>query len=161
MASRIPDLEKDLVALAEEANKMRYAWNAVVARDPWLGGFDKSVMHIPEGRGEVPALGPCSDLSGEERQACTQGAILATVTAELSYPEEALAEEVTGTAYVRFEVDLEGWVRRAKVLVGVDPRLDREALRAVQSLPRFVPAHLDGEPVKMLYTVPVRFAIEQ
>jgi TonB family protein len=78
----------------------------------------------------------------------------------ISYPEEALKKGIQGKVYVTFVVDAKGQVANAKIARGVDPSLDREALRVVNSLPAWIPGKQKGKPVNVSYTVPINFALQ-
>jgi protein TonB len=85
--------------------------------------------------------------------------IIRYVSENTEYPPIAKDAGIQGTVYVFFVVGKDGKVKDAKVLREVDPRLDKEALRVVQSLPSFEPGQQRGKPVSVQYTIPVRFTI--
>ena len=107
----------------------------------------------------MPALGDCKNLRDEERNQCTQLEIIRYVSENTEYPPIAKDAGIQGTVYVFFVVGKDGKVKDAKVLREVDPRLDKEALRVVKSLPAFEPGQQRGKPVSVQYTIPVRFTI--
>ncbi|MBD5241827.1 MAG: energy transducer TonB [Barnesiella sp.] len=76
-----------------------------------------------------------------------------------NYPQTALDNGVQGTVRVRFVVKKDGTIGDAKVLKPIDPALDKEALRVVKSLPKFIPGKMNGHAVNCYFTVPVRFRI--
>ncbi len=78
----------------------------------------------------------------------------------IEYPEPAQKEGIQGRVYVTFVVDKEGNVANAKIARGVDPLLDLEALRVVNSLPAWNPGVQRGVPVNVSYTVPINFALQ-
>ncbi len=78
----------------------------------------------------------------------------------IKYPESAQKEGIQGRVYVTFVVDKEGNIVNTKIARGVDPSLDREALRVVNSLPAWKPGVQRGEPVNVSYTVPINFALQ-
>ena len=61
--------------------------------------------------------------------------------------------------FVYFVVGRDGNVKNVKVLREVDSRLDKEAKRVVESLPRFEPGQQRGKSVSVQYTIPVKFII--
>jgi periplasmic protein TonB len=61
---------------------------------------------------------------------------------------------------VQFVVERDGSVSNASVARGVDPSLDREALRVVNTLPKWKPGMQRGKPVKVSYTVPINFVLQ-
>ncbi len=82
------------------------------------------------------------------------------VANNIKYPESAQENGVQGRVYVSFVVDKEGNVANAKIVRGVDPSLDQEALRVINSLPAWEPGKQRGEPVNVSYTVPINFALQ-
>ena len=107
----------------------------------------------------MPAFGPCLDLRGDERHQCTQMEIIKYVSKNTKYPPIAKDAGIQGTVFVYFVVGKNGKVRDVKVLREVDPRLDKEATRVVESLPTFEPGQQRGKSVSVQYTIPVKFII--
>lgn len=62
--------------------------------------------------------------------------------------------------YVSFVVSADGSVRNARIARGVDPVLDKEALRVVNSMPRWTPGKQRGKAVNVSYTVPISFVLQ-
>ncbi|MFT5859238.1 MAG: TonB family protein [Flavobacteriaceae bacterium] len=67
------------------------------------------------------------------------------------------AQAILGTVYVRFVVEADGNIMKPTIARGVHKILDQEALRLVQSMPKWVPGEKDGRKVAVYMTVPVRF----
>ncbi|MFA7491789.1 MAG: energy transducer TonB, partial [Mariniphaga sp.] len=82
------------------------------------------------------------------------------LTQNIHYPDIASKHGIQGKVYVTFIVSDEGDVVNARIARGVDPVLDQEALRVVNSLPRWKPGYMRGKPVDVSYTVPINFALE-
>lgn len=78
----------------------------------------------------------------------------------IEYPAEAQENGIQGRVYVTFVVDKNGEVANAKIARGVDPALDKEALRVVNSLPKWIPGKQRGQTVNVSYTVPINFALQ-
>jgi TonB family protein len=76
------------------------------------------------------------------------------------YPERARKNGINGTVYVDFVISKSGKVTDARISRGVDPDLDKEALRIVNTLPLWRPGRKDGEMVDVSYTVPVDFVLK-
>lgn len=108
----------------------------------------------------MPALDACKDLRGDERHQCTQMEIIKYVSKNTKYPPIAKDANIQGTVFVYFVVDKNGDVTDSKVLRPVDPRLDKEALRVINTLPKFVPGEQRGKAVSVQYTIPVKFIIK-
>lgn len=78
----------------------------------------------------------------------------------ISYPDEAKMKGIAGKVYVTFVVEKDGSVGRAKVVRGVDPLLDAEALKVVKEMPAWTPGKQRGEAVAVSYTIPINFALQ-
>ncbi len=107
----------------------------------------------------MPALGPCKSLRGDERHQCTQMEIIKYVSKNTKYPPIAKDAGIQGTVFVYFVVGKDGYVRDVKILREVNNKLDKEAKRVVESLPRFDPGQQRGKNVSVQYTIPVKFII--
>ncbi len=77
----------------------------------------------------------------------------------LRYPENAAKNNVQGRVIVQFVVEKDGSVGEVKVVRGKDPELDAEAIRVVKSMPNFIPGTMNGEPVRVWYTMPIMFKL--
>ena len=76
------------------------------------------------------------------------------------YPEEAHKNNIQGRVIVTFVVEKDGSISEAHVAKSVDPLLDAEALRVVNSMPNWLPGRQNGEPVRVKYTVPITFKLQ-
>jgi len=81
------------------------------------------------------------------------------VSAHLDYPEIAKENGVSGRVMVQFTVNPNGTVSDVKVLRGVDPSLDKEAVRVIQSSPKWTPGKQRDRAVKVTYQFPVIFQL--
>ncbi len=79
---------------------------------------------------------------------------------KLKYPEVAREMGISGTVYVQFVVNQTGYVQDAKVVRGVDPALDKEALRVVNSSPQWAPGKQRGKAVKVQFVFPIKFVLQ-
>jgi protein TonB len=77
----------------------------------------------------------------------------------LSYPDEAIANNIQGRVIVKFVVNTDGSVDRIQILKGIDTSLDNEAVRVIKTLNRFRPGKQGGVPVPVWYTIPVLFRL--
>ena len=78
----------------------------------------------------------------------------------LQYPEIARENGISGRVFVQFAVDSRGKVVDARVIRGVDPALDKEALRVVNSSPSWTPGKQRGKSVKVQFTFPINFMLQ-
>ena len=76
---------------------------------------------------------------------------------EIQYPPVAKNNGITGTVLVEFVVEEDGRVTNAKVKVPLFPECDKEAVRAVMTMPKWKPGRSMGKPVRCYYQVPITF----
>jgi protein TonB len=76
------------------------------------------------------------------------------------YPDMEFDAGIQGKVYVEFVVDKDGSVEDVKIRRGVSAGLDKEALRAVKSMPKWTPGKMNGKPVKCRFTIPVDFKLK-
>ena len=82
------------------------------------------------------------------------------VANNIVYPENAKAAGKEGRVTLKFKVDRDGSIKNVKVIKGVDPELDAEAVRVVSSAPAWTPGMQNGEPVAVNYVFPVVYKIQ-
>jgi protein TonB len=102
---------------------------------------------------EMPLFEGCSD------KVCTDTKIFQYIRRNTKYPPIAKENNITGKVYVSFVVDKTGKVSDVQVMRGVDKYLDKEAIRVVQSMPKFSPGKQRGKAVKVRYNVPITFTL--
>ena len=77
------------------------------------------------------------------------------------YPKDAIKRNVSGKVIVSFIVNSDGNVTNAKVEKGIDPDLDAEAIRVVESSPKWIPGKQRGQTVNVAFTFPINFVIQE
>jgi protein TonB len=85
------------------------------------------------------------------------GALKDTVFKNLHYPEAALKTGISGTVLVNFTIDPEGKVQNIKVMQGLSPECDAEAVRVTGLLKGWSPGIRQGKPVNITVSLPVEF----
>ena len=88
-----------------------------------------------------------------------EAALMTYLRDNISYPPEAEEKNIQGKVIVQFVVDSVGYVGDVKIVRSVDPYLDREAVRVIQTLPKFIPGARLGKPANVRFTLPVNFKI--
>ena len=86
-------------------------------------------------------------------------ALMQYVIKEVKYPDDAKKAGIQGKVLVVFVVSKEGKVINPKIVRSVSPSIDKEALRVVSSLPKWVPGKQKGKNVDVSYTIPISFAL--
>ncbi len=120
----------------------------------------------PPGKGDDPKTGEVLDgekvWSFVERKPQFPGgdaALMKYLAENIQYPKDAMENGIQGRVVIGFVVSKDGWVRNVKVLTGIYPSLNAEAIRVVRSLPRFIPGEQNGIAVNVSYAVPVSFIL--
>lgn len=86
-------------------------------------------------------------------------ALLEFITANLNYPKIAKEKGIEGRVYVELVINEDGAVTNAEAKLSPDPLLTKEAIRLVNSLPKWIPGKMDGKAVKVRFTMPVTFRL--
>ena len=86
--------------------------------------------------------------------------LMAWLGKNIRYPVIAQENGIQGRVICQFVVGSDGSVRDIKVMRGVDPSLDKEAVRVIQSMPKWIPGRQNGKAVSVRYTLPVTFKLQ-
>ena len=78
----------------------------------------------------------------------------------VQYPKECEEMCIQGRVIVNFVVERDGSITQAKVIKGIHPLLDAEALRVVNGMPKWLPGRQAGIVVAVKYTIPVTFRLQ-
>ena len=128
----------------------------------------KSCNSCEESDCEEPEYDSSNDMSSEdadkiytiaEQMPSFKGNVNAWLSSHLQYPAVAAKNGIQGRVIVKFVVGRDGNVSQAQVVKGADPSLDREALRVVNSMPRWNPGIHNGQPANAWFTLPITFKI--
>lgn len=145
MESILASRNYNMVTAQDSGNSIRYL---MLSRKEESSGElpeDAVVFFIVEEMPEFPG--------GED-------ALRSFITRSIDYPVIAQENGIQGKVYVTFVVSADGSVKNAKIARGVDPVLDQEALRVVNSLPLWKPGKQRGKDVNVSYTVPISFVLQ-
>ncbi|NHB67898.1 energy transducer TonB [Perlabentimonas gracilis] len=82
------------------------------------------------------------------------------INRNLKYPEIAAENGIQGRVILSFVVEPAGNVSNVRILRGVDPALDREAIRVVESSPKWKPGMQRGKPVRVSFNIPIIFVLQ-
>ena len=78
----------------------------------------------------------------------------------IKYPVIAEENGIQGRVIVQFIVGKDGHISDVKVAKSVDPSLDKEAVRVVKAMPKWIPGKQNGQAVTVRYTLPVTFRLQ-
>ena len=89
-----------------------------------------------------------------------QQELMAYLGKNIKYPTIAQENGTQGRVIIQFVVERDGTISDVHVARGVDPYLDKEAVRVVQSMPKWIPGKQNGKAVRVKFTVPVMFRLQ-
>ena len=82
------------------------------------------------------------------------------LSTHIKYPVVAEENGIQGRVIATFVVERDGSISDVKVIKSVDPSLDKEAIRVLKSMPKWIPGKQNGSAVRVKYTVPVTFKLQ-
>jgi len=139
------DVEETTIATSEETNQaveIKYVPVAVEEEEP----EEQTIFEVVEQMPEFPNGG--------------MAGLMQYLSKNIKYPTIAQENGTQGRVTVQFVVNRDGSIVDAKVLRGVDPYLDKEAIRVISSMPKWKPGMQRGKAVRVKYTVPVMFRLQ-
>ena len=122
--------------------KMDGEWGEVVQSKPIAPDIFEVVEQMPEF--------PNGGMAG----------LMQYLSQNIRYPEAAKKAGKQGRVTVQFVVEKDGSISNVSTLRGVEPDLDKEAIRVISEMPKWKPAMQRGETVRVRYTVPVMFRLD-
>ena len=87
-------------------------------------------------------------------------ALMQWLSTNLKYPAEAQDSGTQGLVSVRFVIERDGAIGNVEVISSVDPFLEKEAVRVVKSMPKWIPGKIDGNPVRSYFSLPITFRLQ-
>jgi protein TonB len=87
-------------------------------------------------------------------------ALMQYLSSNIKYPVVAEENGVQGRVVCTFVVERDGSITDVRVVKSVDPSLDKEAVRVVKGMPKWIPGKQNGSAVRVKYTVPVTFRLQ-
>jgi TonB family protein len=82
------------------------------------------------------------------------------INENIQYTEEMNETCAQGRVIVQFVIEKDGTVTNPKVVRSIDPLFDKEALRIVSIMPKWIPARRNGNVIRTTYVVPVTFRVK-
>ena len=86
-------------------------------------------------------------------------ALMKYLGSNIKYPTISQETGSQGKVIVQFVVDRDGTISNPEVVRGVDPYLDKEAIRVIRLMPKWKPGTQMDKPVKVKYAIPVSFKL--
>lgn len=149
----------------------------IAPKDPFIGSLEPVIGKLPINFGDQDAIFD-SIVTGsflaefptykefveiendDERRMKTDLQLKNNVQSKATYPDLARQLNIEGTVYVSFVVDKEGKITDVEIARSVHECLDKEAIKAVKKLPIMIPGKKSKKPVRVKYTIPVKFILK-
>jgi periplasmic protein TonB len=77
----------------------------------------------------------------------------------MRYPPDARRKGIEGIVYVRFIIEKDGSITHSEIVKGVSEDLDLEAIRVIDSMPKWIAGEKNGRKVRQVYTMPIKFKL--
>jgi TonB family protein len=77
----------------------------------------------------------------------------------IEYPNMAKIAGIQGKVFIKFVVEKDGSISNVKVLRGIGGGCDEEAVRVIKNMPGWKPGKIEGEPVRVVFNIPVNFGL--
>ena len=143
---------------------------AVDSLGPDTGYFDRGRLVKPARRSglrqQYPSLGTCIGIEPQgshddfaQVDTCSLRVLQRYLSQTLSFPREAMSEDIQGVALVEFVVDTNGVVVDARCLKGICASIAAESARAMMGSPQWNPASQNGRKVKVRFIQPISFKL--
>ncbi len=108
---------------------------------------------------QMPVFGACPGKEGKELSDCSTTNLMTYLGANMRYPDAARKSNVEGMVVAAFQITVDGQATAASIKKPLSPECDAEVLRLIREMPRWQPGTVDGKPVIVEFTLPVRFKL--
>ncbi len=149
---------KTRIHMLHSSKSPRFAWLWMVALCVSFISFQACSKSVETNKGSEMADGVVADRNAEFPGG--MNAMVAFVSENLSYPEEAKDSGIEGKVFVEFVIEADGTAGNAVVKKSLSPELDAAALAVIDQMPKWTPAMKDGKAVSMELVLPVSFALD-
>lgn len=85
---------------------------------------------------------------------------LSFIGENIKYPQDVQKAGIEGRVVCQFVVEKDGSINEVKVVRSINPTLDQEAVRVIQSMPKWTPGTVKNEPVRCMFSVPIAFSLK-
>ena len=102
----------------------------------------------------------CQDMEDDEKKKCNERAMLTFIYSNIKYPAKCRELGIDGMALVEFVVEKDGSINEVRSRRGICKEIKDECLRVVNMMPNWTPGYQQGKPVRVQFTLPVRFKLE-
>jgi protein TonB len=112
---------------------------------------------------KMPRFPGCEEvtMTKEERTTCANSQLLSFLSKNVSYPKLAREANIEGTVVISFVVEKDGQISKAEIRRDIGGGCGREALRVVNQMPKWIPGSQQGQKVRVMFNLPVRFKLQK
>lgn len=140
------EVKKDVDINAEDNQKKKVSTYVPIKDDPFEPEIkDPIIYRVVEDMPSFPG--------GEE-------AMFNYLSRNINYPVVAKQTGIQGTVHLTFVVEMDGSISNVSILRGIGGGCDQEAMRVVKSMPIWAPGNQQGRPVRVQFTLPVKFVLQ-
>lgn len=136
---------EDPSEITRDVERQKVEDKVVVKEEPKTSQADERVFQAVEQQPEYPG---------------GQTALFRFLSENITYPKDAAEAYIQGRVVVSFVVEKDGSIDDVKVVRGVHPSLDAEAMRVIKLMPRWTPGRMNGSVVRVQYTLPLSFKLQ-
>lgn len=110
---------------------------------------------------ENPTFPGCEDVADKEmRKQCAENKLMEFIYANIQYPPVARENGIEGMVVLQFVVEPDGSISNIKIVRDIGAGCGEEAARVISMMPAWNPGKQRGRPVRVMFTLPVRFILE-
>ncbi len=165
------NIDRDNSLAANAGDDARFFIESTVDTIQMKGAQSEPVTQIVKNQREVylkpdqlPYASSCTRLQGDEREECSNAALLTFVYTNIKYPKEARDRGTEGMALAEFVITDKGQVQSSKIVKELGDGTSQEILRVLSLMNqrdfRWIPGQVDGKPVNVLYKLPIKFKLQ-
>lgn len=167
LANNRSQLEFNKENVAEQKSIYNKAPNSCLIDEQWMDDWNKLQKDIDNIQKQIDIVSKKAERKYKSNSIYLPPMFLGGETAineylriHVRYPPIAAEYGIEGNVKVEFMVKKDGAIEDAKILKGVDPSLDKEALRVVRAMPKWIPATADGISCDSKMTIVVGFSLK-
>ncbi len=125
---------------------------------PPMDEAEREIFKVVE---DQPTFPGCEEIGVKaERMACAEKKLLEFIYANINYPAIARENGVSGTVYVRFVVERDGSITNIEIVRDIGAGCGDEASRVIKLMPLWNPGRQRGNPVRVMFTLPVKYELK-
>ena len=109
---------------------------------------------------DAPMFPGCKKEKKADRKTCADSKLFNYLSDELTYPEIARKKGISGRVIIKFSVEKDGSIANVEVIRGIGGGCDEVAKEVIAGMPKWNPGKQRGRPVRVYFTLPVSFPLE-